>query len=96
METEKTLSKEQIEAWRKVIFIQLEDKFNGAGAYALVMPESEIIAYWQIMKAFLEKPKPVKIEENQVKISIKKKECNHSNSITGGKGKYCLDCEKYV
>ena len=36
-----------------------------------------------------------KIIESQIKEKVKQK-CNHSNSITGGKGKYCLDCEKYV
>lgn len=94
------LNKEQIEAWRKVIFMQLEQKFAGAGAYALIMPESDIIEYWRKMKAILEQPQKIygqefKRNDNVEKISIKKT-CNHSNSITGNNGKYCIDCEKYV
>ena len=32
----------QIENWRHVIFRMLEDKCEGAGAYALIMPKEEI------------------------------------------------------
>jgi hypothetical protein len=95
---EHTLSKEQIENWRKVIFIQLEQKMPGAGAYAIIMPESEIIEYCKKMKAFLESPKVLEQlkEPERTKQKPIKPPCNHSNSITGSKGKYCLDCEKYV
>lgn len=32
----------QIENWRRVIFRMLEEKHEGAGAYALIMPKEEI------------------------------------------------------
>lgn len=32
----------QIQNWRKVIFQMLEEKCEGSGAYALIMPKEEI------------------------------------------------------
>lgn len=87
-----TLTPEQIKNWRKIIFMQLQEKC-GSGIYALIMPESEVIAYWQKMKSILEKPQQTKAQYLEKHI---KKMCDHSNSITGQNGTYCLDCEKYV
>jgi hypothetical protein len=85
-----TLTPEQIKNWRQIIFIQLEQKMPGAGAYAIIMPEAEVIAYWQKMKSLLEQP------ETPVVDSPPETKCDHLNSITGQNGKYCLDCEEYV
>ena len=95
---EETLNSEQIQNWRKIIFIQLEEIFSGAGAYALIMPESEVIDYWRKTKSLLEKPHQTDQPDQQkiVRKSILKKQCDHTNSIIGGKGKYCIDCERYV
>ena len=95
-----TLTPEQIKNWRQIIFMQLEQKHPGAGAYAIIMPEAEVIAFWKKMKSFVEQPEiPVvdspPIEEPQQKTQRKPK-CDHSNSITGQNGTYCLDCEHYV
>jgi hypothetical protein len=86
-----TLTPEQIKSWRTVIMIQLDAKIPGAGSYALIMPEYEVIAYAKAMKEFLEKPR-----EPQKIVPSKPKRCGHSNHIIGSKGKYCIDCEKYV
>lgn len=91
-----TLTPEQIKNWRNMIFIQLEDRAPGAGAYAIIMPESEVIAYWKKMKDLLEKPEVKIIDAPKEKIYQKPKKCDHSNSITGQNGTYCLDCESYV
>ena len=89
--TESTLSKQQIENWRRIIFLQLENKMAGAGIYATIMPDAEVIAYYKKMKSIIESP------DVEAKISKPiKKGCNHSNSIVGNKGKYCITCEKYV
>ena len=93
-----TLKPEQIKAWRMVIAMQLNSMSPGAGIYAHIMPESEVIAYWQKMKAVLERPKLALAEDRHVPNHepIKPKGCNHSNHITGQNGKYCVDCEKYL
>lgn len=94
---EHTLNEEQIENWRKFIFIQLEKTFKGAGAYALIMPDSEVIEYWKKTKAVLENPENYKKPEQEKVVQTPiKTPCKHTNSFTGGKGKYCIDCEKYV
>lgn len=98
MENIETLTPEQIQNWRRMIFIQLEERAPGAGAYAIIMPEAEVIAYWKRMKALLEaepEPKIQTLTETSVKYH-KPKKCNHSNSITGQNGTYCLDCDKYI
>lgn len=84
------LTPEQIKSWRNVIYFYLEDKQPGAGAYALIMPESEVIAFWRKSKTILESPpeRPKHIQN--------KTKCSHDNSISGSNGKYCIDCEKYV
>jgi hypothetical protein len=68
----------------------------GAGAYVFIMPESEVIAYWRKMKAIVETPPPTQPTPSTKKLIKAKVSCDHSNSIIGGKGRYCLDCEKYV
>jgi hypothetical protein len=95
-----TLSPEQIQNWRRIIFMQLEEKMAGAGIYAHIMPESEVIEYWKKMKALVEQPE-IKIQDEpkyefHEKPRYKKPKCDHSNSITGQNGTYCLDCECYV
>lgn len=99
-----TLSPEQIKNWRQIIALQLEGKLSGAGIYAFIMPEAEVIAYWKHMKGLFETPdvekkktirKPV-AKEWKVYNGKFKKACDHSNSIKGSKGRYCLDCEMYV
>lgn len=95
MKMENTLTPEQIKNWRQMIFIQLEQLHPGAGAYAIIMPESEVIEHWKKMKAIVETPEPVKTIVEKP-IYNKKKRCDHSNSITGQNGTYCLDCESYI
>jgi len=90
---EQTLTPEQIQNWRQIIFMQLEQMAPGSGAYAIIMPESEVIQYWKKMKTLVEKLEP---EPKPQKPEYIKPKCNHTNSITGQLGKYCLDCEKYV
>lgn len=87
-----TLTPEQIKNWRQIIFMQLEQQFPGAGSYAIIMPEAEVIAYWKKMKNLLETEPITKSEIHY----HKPKKCNHENSITGQNGTYCLDCESYV
>jgi len=88
-----TLTPEQIKSWRQIIFMQLEEKCPGAGAYAIIMPEAEVIEYWKKMKTLLEQPEP----KPQTSVRhIETKKCDHKNSITGQNGTYCLDCEEYV
>jgi hypothetical protein len=82
-----TLNPEQIKSWRKIIAMRLEKISPGSGLYAIIMPESEVIEYWRKMK---------KILELSNKQQIIKTKCNHSNSIIGQNGKYCIDCEKYI
>lgn len=107
MNTE-TLSAEQIKAWRNIIALQLVEKAtqfgmsepNMVSMYAFFMPEEEVINYWRKTKALLENPDNfTKSIQSFKSIRTKqqyKKSCNHSNSITGSKGKYCIDCEMYV
>jgi hypothetical protein len=94
-----TLSSEQVKSWRRIIALQLESRFPGAGLYAYVMPESEVIEYWRKAKAILEHP-PESIKtfesENKKIVRESKSKCQHENSITGNCGTYCLDCEKYI
>lgn len=95
MENE-TLTPEQIKNWRQIIFMQLEQKATGAGAYAIIMPEAEVINFWRKMKDLLEQPE-IKIQPpTEVSVSYRKPKCSHENSITGQNGTYCLDCEEYV
>jgi hypothetical protein len=90
-----TLDEHQIEAWRKIIYMQLEARMPGAGMYAIIMPKGEIIEYWKKMKKFLETPANIESDNSTIIRKIKPP-CDHSNSFTGNKGKYCIDCEKYV
>ena len=87
-----TLTPEQINNWRQIIAMTLESRMPGAGLYAYVMPESEVIVYWQKMKATLEHSPKLK-EIKEVVIPVK---CRHENTITGNCGTYCLDCEIYI
>ena len=100
MDNNMNLTSEQIKNWRNIIFMRLESIHSGSGAYALIMPESEVIDYAQKMKTLLESPmleKAVMEEEKKPFIERKTKEpCKHTNSFTGNNGKYCVDCEKYV
>jgi len=94
-----TLTPEQIKNWRQIIFMQLEQKLPGAGTYAIIMPEADVIAYWKKMKSVLEQPKIPVVNTPHIPVPRKtysKPKCNHSNSITGQNGTYCLDCEHYV
>lgn len=103
MENE-TLTPEQIENWRRIIYMQLEDKFPGAGAYAIIMPEAEIIAFWKKTKALFEsepitEPQPRTEPKPQPRSVVEyheSRKCKHTNTITGQNGDYCLDCEKYI
>jgi hypothetical protein len=88
-----TLTPEQIKNWRQIIFMQLEQKMPGAGAYAIIMPEAEVISLWKKMKAIVEQPE---IPVVDIPKRYRKPKCDHSNSITGQNGTYCLDCEHYV
>lgn len=96
------ITPEQIKNWRQIIFMRLEQQFPGAGSYAIIMPETEVIAYWRKMKAILEEPETEPHPEElspfpePKEIPYKKYKCNHSNSITGQNGTYCLDCESYI
>ena len=97
----KTLTPEQIKNWRQIIFMQLEQQFPGAGSYAIIMPDSEVITFWKKMKNLLEsEPTKTIMETKPLTRSeihyYKPKKCNHENSITGQNGTYCLDCESYV
>jgi hypothetical protein len=99
MENE-TLSPEQIQHWRHIIAIQLEEKARmlgmtdgGYGIWAMIMPESEVIAYWQRMKKIVEAPQR---QEPKKQLPRVIKKCDHSNSIKGSNGRYCIDCEKYI
>lgn len=88
-----TLTPEQIKNWRRIISILLESRHPGCGLYAMIMPESEVITYWQRIKERLEQPK----QPQQIVFKHPKdKGCSHENSITGQNGTYCLDCEKYI
>lgn len=92
-----TLTPEQIKNWRQIIYMQLEQKLHGAGAYAIIMPETEVIAYWKKMKSLIEQPEiPVVDIPEPHRKAYRKPKCDHSNSITGQNGTYCLDCEHYV
>ena len=51
-----TLTSEQIKNWRHIIMMRLEDIHPGSGAYALIMPESEVLDYAEKMKKLLEEP----------------------------------------
>lgn len=89
------LTPEQVENWRRVIYFRLESVNPGAGSYALIMSVSEIQAFYERTKAILETQMPIKNEAHSTN-GYKKKVCDHSNSFTGSRGKYCIDCEKYV
>jgi hypothetical protein len=91
-----TLTPQQIENWRRMIFIQLEQKLPGAGTYAVIMPEEEVISYWKKMKSVLEQPEIPVVDIPKPQKAHRKPKCDHSNSITGQNGTYCLDCEHYV
>ncbi len=110
METEKTLSPEQIINWRKIIALQLYDKAEQMGLknpkyytlWAHIMPDSEVIAYWKkvtqiIKQSILEEAERLEIEkEIKPRRVIERKPCQHKNCIKGSKGRYCLDCDCYV
>lgn len=91
-----TLTPEQIENWRRIIYMQLEDKFPGAGAYAIIMPETEIIEFWKKTKALFESEPITEPQPRSVVEYHESKKCKHTNIITGQNGDYCLDCEKYI
>jgi hypothetical protein len=102
MKEQETLTPKQIENWRRIMVMQ------GFGAFALICPNETVIGWWQKMKAMLERRPEVKdAREQERRVTFEddeskkwrpkpKKVCSHGNSITGNKGKYCLDCEKYV
>lgn len=90
-----TLTPEQIKNWRRVIAIQLEQKSPGAGKFAFVIPEREVVAHWMKTKSIIEQPQP-QINIHSTTTQKRPKSCDHSNSITGQNGTYCLDCEKYL
>lgn len=109
METEKTLSPEQIINWRKIIALQLITKAEQMGIdpegitiWAHIMPDSEVIAYSKkvtqmIKQSIQEEAECLEIEkEIKPRRVIERKPCQHKNSIKGSKGRYCLDCEMYV
>lgn len=100
-EMEDTLTPEQIKNWRQIIYLQIEERAPGAGIYATIMPEAEVILFWRKMKALLESPEIIEMAKEEEKREehfnhYHKKQCNHSNSITGQNGTYCLDCDKYI
>ena len=80
MEIEKTLNPQQIENWRNVISMEF-------GLPGFLIRDKDVINFWKKMKP---------IPETPIKSTPIFTKCNHSNSITGSKGKYCIDCEKYV
>lgn len=90
------MTNEQIANWRKVI-----------GIAALLMSDEDIEAIRHNMQNevnMLNKTRPTNIERpmvnNKQRISPEAyrgtKKCDHSNSISGSKGKYCIDCEMYI
>lgn len=101
------LTKEQIENWRRVIAIQIEETAirkgfgPGCGGYAFIMPEEHVIAYYERIQARLQMeypkkdPNPEPIQE-EYKPKAKPVCTHHKNTITGQNGTYCLDCEEYV
>lgn len=92
-----TLTPEQINNWRRIIAMRLESLSPGAGLYAMIMPESEVIDYWRNVKAIIEsKPLPSNITKSKNLVRSTKSQCKHENSITGNCGTYCIDCEKYI
>lgn len=91
-----TLNPQQIKNWRRIIFMQLEEKMPGAGSLALIMPEAEVITYWKQTKSILEQPEIPTVDIPEPRKPYRKPKCDHSNSITGQNGTYCLDCEHYV
>ena len=95
---EETLTPEQIKNWRQVIFMQLEKLSPGSGAYAVIMPDSEVVAYWRKMKSALEPIKTTAVvdEVKPQEREYRKPKCKHTNTITGQNGTYCLDCEEYI
>lgn len=96
METPETLTPEQIKNWRRIIAMQLESHSPISGIYAFIMPESDVIAFWKKMKTAFEQPEQLPETKEITFIPDTKVKCKHENSITGMKGKYCLDCEEYV
>ena len=87
------MTPEQVSNWRRIIAIMLEKRAPGSGIYAMVMPEEEIIALRDKLQSRVNDLPQEKIE---VKPKPVKKVCDHSNSIKGSNGRYCLDCEMYV
>lgn len=90
------MTDEQIANWRKII-----------GIAALLMSDEDIEAIRHNMQNkvnMLNETRPTNIERpmvnNKRRISPEAyrgtKKCDHSNSITGSKGKYCIDCEMYI
>lgn len=109
MESEKTLTPEQIKRWREIIALQIyqkakslgisDERASGASVYAHLMPEEEVITFWRKTKAILENPKSYetpKQEEFKPRRVIERKPCQHKNCIKGANGRYCLDCDCYV
>ena len=96
---ENVLTPEQIQNWRKIIAIHLNEKAlkmgvnPDVGVVAYIMPESEVIEYYKLIKSIVENPKNYDTDTKPIQI---KEKCNHSNSFTGQYGRYCIDCEKYV
>ena len=78
--------------------LQLESKHEGAGLWAMVMPESEVIAYYRRMKNILESPETHNriLQANPSPRKAIKRCPPHKNTINGSKGSYCVDCEKYI
>lgn len=94
-----TLTPDQIKNWRRIIAMQLNKFTPGAGMYAFIVTDSEVIEYWRKAKTILENPpQSIKVFENENKkiVCESKVKCKHENSITGNCGTYCLDCETYI
>lgn len=91
---EETLTDQQIENWRRVMAI------HGFGTFAFLCPKEIVIEYWKTFRGIM-RLKQIVESSPEAKPAIKKrsapKKCPpHGNTITGGKGTYCLDCENYV
>ena len=92
-----TMTNEQIANWRKII-----------GVAALLMSDADIEEVRYRMQNEVDKLNETRItsvERPTTNVHKKRispeayrgtKKCDHSNSITGSKGKYCIDCEMYV
>lgn len=90
------LTKKQIENWRRIMMIQ------GFGAFAFFCPEEVVITYAKKMKELIETPlneqaEQVLTQKPKPKPKRKPKKCPpHLNTITGNRGKWCIDCENYI